>query len=156
MFHNKWPSQYFDYNFFSFWSLELVVFLKDAPSNSLQNHNRTYFCSKLRNQIKRRLSDTLNIPNFPSQRVSHNEWPTFVSIFLLSSTSILKAKYTIRRSVKSSTNYSKNHILYMHSLFSKWTTFCAINFRRCQENHFSLRYEFVFSYLILLSSNVFY
>ena len=57
---------------------------------------------------------------------------------------MLKANYTIRCSMKSSTSYIKNFILYMHSLFSKWSKFGATNFRLCEQNHFLVHYNLLF------------
>ncbi len=126
---NKWPSQYFNYNFFSFWSLEPTLFPKDAPSNSLQNHNQTNFCGKLRKKLNEDYPTHKKCSTFKASVYPMNGL-CFYLLFSSSSRSILKAKYTIRCSLKSSTSYIKNLISY---LFSKWTKFCPTNFRCCEK-----------------------
>jgi hypothetical protein len=57
--HNEWRSQYFGYNIFSVRSLDLIVFEKDAPWNSLQNLDDTDFCRKLRKKLNEEHLDEL-------------------------------------------------------------------------------------------------
>jgi hypothetical protein len=64
---------------------------------------------------------------------------------------IKKTKYITRCSVKSSTIYKEQLILYIHLLLSKSTTFYATSLRCCEQDHLLIHYKFLFLFFRLIN-----